>query len=69
MQYNNNPEITSLLKHFKIYITQDWWEMCRGVGLEKSIFGKCMRGRIVTSVMENVSDICHDRQHYLLDTA
>ena len=30
--------------------------------------GNAMRGRIVTSVVENVADICQDHQHYLHDT-
>ena len=35
---------------------------CRGAGLEKSALGKPKRGRIVTSVVENVGDDCRDRQ-------
>ena len=33
-----------------------------GAGLEKAVFGKCMRCRIVMSVVENVADICQDCQ-------
>ena len=31
---------------------------CRGADLEKYVFGKCSRCRIVTSVVENVADVC-----------
>jgi len=34
---------------------------CRGADLEKYVFGKCSRCRIVTSVVENVADVCQDR--------
>ena len=45
---------------------------CRGAGLENSVFGKCTRGRIVMSVVENVANVCRESQcspSYLYNTA
>ena len=63
MQYNDNPKIPSLIKHFfKLTLKRS----CHGASLEKSVLGKFMRGSIVKSVVENGADVC--RECYLHDT-
>ena len=68
MEHNDNPEITSLMKHFfKLTLNMS----CHGAGLEKSVFWKRMRCGIVTSAVENVTDVYLDLQrskHYRHDT-
>ena len=59
MQHNDTPEITSLNETLQKMTLNGTF---LGAGLEKSALGKCTRGRIVTSVVENVACFCCDRQ-------
>jgi len=52
MQCNDNPERTTLMTHFfKLTLNRS----CRSASLEKYIFGKCTRDRVLTSVVEHVT--------------
>ena len=45
---------------------------CRSAGLRKSLLEKYIKGRIVTSLVVNVTDVCRNRQRsqrHLHDTA
>ena len=53
MQRNDNPKIKFDKTFFKWILNAS----CQDAGLEKSVFGKCTRGRIVMSIVANIAGI------------